>query len=105
MSRAGILRSFIMQGMLIAVIGCVVGVLLGCLLAWLAPSGVGALEQLLGIAFLSTEVYPINYLPSEIRPADIIVVSLAALAMSLLATLYPAWRAASIMPAQALRSH
>lgn len=104
MSRAGILRSFIMQGMLIAVIGCIAGVALGCLLAWLAPSGVGALEQVLGIAFLSTDIYPINYLPSEIRAADIMLVTLAALTMSLLATLYPAWRAASILPAQALRS-
>lgn len=103
LSRCGVLVSFIMQGMLIASIGCIIGVIAGCLLALVAPSLVGWIEFLLGVELLRTDVYPINYLPSQIKAADLVLVCLAALSMSLLATLYPAWRAASVLPAMALR--
>ena len=102
-TRRGVLLSFIIQGMLISIIGCVIGVVAGCLLALAAPSFVGAIELLLGVELLRTDIYPINYLPSQIKAADIFLVCLVALTMSLLATLYPAWRAASILPAKALR--
>lgn len=104
LSRRGVMVSFMLQGMMISILGCVIGVLLGSLLALSAPLLVSSLEQLLGIAFLQTDVYPINYLPSEIKLTDIAVVTFAALLMSLVATLYPAWRAAKILPAAALRS-
>lgn len=102
-TRRGVLVSFIMQGMLISSIGCIIGVIAGCLLALAAPSLVGGIELLLGVELLRTDVYPINYLPSQIKAADIILVCIAALTMSLLATLYPAWRAACVLPAKALR--
>jgi lipoprotein-releasing system permease protein len=102
-TRRGVLLSFIMQGMLIAGIGCIIGVFAGCLLALAAPSLVGVIEVLLGIELLRTDVYPINYLPSQIKATDILLVCAAALIMSFLATLYPAWRAASVLPAKALR--
>ena len=102
-TRRGVLLSFVIQGMLISTIGCVIGAVAGCLLALAAPSFVGAIELLLGVELLRTDIYPINYLPSQIKAADIFLVCLVALTMSLLATLYPAWRAASILPAKALR--
>ena len=102
-TRRGVLVSFIMQGMLISSIGCIIGVFAGCLLALAAPSLVGGIEFLLGIELLRTDVYPINYLPSQIKAVDIMWVCLAALSMSLIATLYPAWRAACVLPAKALR--
>jgi len=102
-TRRGVLLSFVIQGMLIAVIGCVIGAIAGCLLALAAPSLVGGIELLLGVELLRTDIYPINYLPSQIKAADIFLVCGVALTMSLLATLYPAWRAASILPAKALR--
>lgn len=103
LTRNGVLISFIIQGMLISLLGCLIGVVLGCLLALGAPSMVNGLEAILGFEFLQTDVYPINYLPSEIKPADIVTVCTLALLMSLCATLYPAWRAANNLPATALR--
>ena len=102
-TRRGVLLSFVIQGMLISIIGCVIGAIAGCLLALAAPSLVGGIEILLGVELLRTDIYPINYLPSQIKAADIFLVCGVALTMSLLATLYPAWRAASILPAKALR--
>ena len=103
-TRRGVLLSFVIQGMLISIVGCIVGAVAGCLLALAAPSFVGGIEILLGVELLRTDIYPINYLPSQIKAADIALVCLVALTMSLLATLYPAWRAASILPAKALRN-
>ena len=102
-TRRGVLFSFVMQGMLIASIGCVIGALFGSLLAYLAPSLMDLIEFLLGVDLLRTDVYPINYLPSQLKVSDIALVCLAALGMSFLATLYPAWRAANILPATTLR--
>lgn len=102
-TRRGVLFSFVMQGMLIASIGCIIGALFGSLLAYLAPSLMDLIEFLLGVDLLRTDVYPINYLPSQLKVSDIALVCLAALGMSFLATLYPAWRAANILPATTLR--
>ena len=60
-------------------------------------------EQLTGVQFLNSDVYPINYLPVDLRASDVLTVCAVALAMSLLATVYPAWRAAKVQPAEALR--
>ena len=101
--RRTLLGSFMLQGLLIAIMGCLLGVVLGIALALSAPAIVEALQGLLSVEFLRTDVYPISYLPSRIIPADIFVICLAALLMSLLATLYPAVKASRIAPAQALR--
>ncbi len=103
LSRKGVLLSFVYQGLMISTLGCAIGAILGCLAASLAPSAVSAIQLLLGIEFLQTDVYPINYLPSEIRATDVLLICGAALLMSFVATIYPAWRASKIMPAEALR--
>ena len=73
----------------------------------LTPSAVArridALERALGIHFLNADVYFIDYLPSQLLLADVLMVCAAALLLSFLATLYPAWRAARTQPAEALR--
>ncbi len=66
-------------------------------------SAIAALEGLLGIQFLNADVYFIDYLPSQLMLADVLLVCGAALILSFLATLYPAWRAARTQPAEALR--
>jgi lipoprotein-releasing system permease protein len=88
--------------LLIAVLGCCLGLALGCTLAWLAPGVVDLLQQSLGHEFLSTDIYPINYLPSQILISDLLLISGTALSMSLLGTLIPAWRAAQLKPASVL---
>lgn len=97
-----ILQVFVWQGLLISVLGCCLGLALGCALAWLAPSIVDLLQQSLGYEFLSTDIYPIDYLPSQILVGDLLLISGTALSMSLLGTLIPAWRAAQLKPASVL---
>ncbi len=101
--RGTLLLSFVLQGLMIAVLGCLVGAVFGIALAQLAPAAVQGLQSLLSVEFLRTDVYPINYLPSKIIASDIAWTCLAALLMSLLATLYPAIKASRVAPAQALR--
>ena len=99
-SPAAVMRVCVVQGMLI---GAVLGVLGGVLLAWNVESIVGAIERLLNTEFLSADVYYISDLPSELHWGDVGRFAGLALALSLLSTLYPAWRAGRTRPAEALR--
>ena len=98
-----IMAIFMVQGMVIGVVGTVVGGALGILAALNISSWIAALERLIGHKFLSADVYFIDYLPSRLMAADVVQVCVAALLLSFLATLYPAWRAARTQPAEALR--
>jgi lipoprotein-releasing system permease protein len=102
-TSSGIIRIFLVQGFLVGAIGTLLGVLAGIVLALVITDLVAALEHLLHIQFLKADVYPIGYLPSDLRWPDIVQVALTALAMSTLASVYPAWRAAKVQPALALR--
>ncbi|EKE01335.1 MAG: hypothetical protein ACD_21C00156G0002 [uncultured bacterium] len=98
-----VMSIFIVQGSIIGVLGTLFGVVGGILLALNAPTLVRLLEQILHTSFISAGVYFIDYLPSRLVWADVWHVGLATLIMSLLATIYPAWRAAKTQPAEALR--
>lgn len=102
-SPATIMGIFMVQGLTIGVLGTVVGVALGIVLALNVSDLVLWIEGLFGIQFLDASVYFISYLPSELRFDDVRFITLAALSLSLLSTLYPAWRASRIQPADALR--
>ena len=99
----GIMGIFVVQGSIVGFVGVVLGTLLGIVFALGVTSFVAFIEHLLGIQFLNANVYFISYLPSELKWQDVAVVSGAGLLMSFVATLYPAWRAARIKPAEALR--
>ncbi|SFM51985.1 lipoprotein-releasing ABC transporter permease subunit [Marinobacter zhejiangensis] len=98
-----IMRIFIIQGAVIGIVGTLVGTLLGVLGAYNISGFISWLEAFLGHKFLNAEVYFISYLPSQLQWADVAIISGAGLAMSLLATIYPAWRASRVEPAEALR--
>lgn len=103
-ARAGtIMRVFIIQGTLIGIIGTVLGVIGGILLAMNVAKVVPFLEQLFGFSLFPADIYYITELPSELRSADVIKFALMSLIMSLVSTLYPAWRASATHPAEALR--
>jgi len=102
-SPGGIMQIFIVQGALIGVIGMLLGLAGGIALAVNIDVVVPFLERLLNIRFLSREVYYITELPSDLQRGDVIVIALVSLALSLLATIYPSWRASRVNPAEALR--
>lgn len=102
-SPASIMAIFIVQGTLIGVIGLTAGVLGGVALALNIDVVVPALERLLGMQFLAKDVYYISDLPSDLHWSDVGTVSLVSFMLTILATLYPSWRAARTQPAEALR--
>ena len=102
-SPRSIMQIFIVQGALIGVIGTLIGVAGGVLLALNIETVVPLIEQMLGFQFLSKDVYYISDLPSELQWSDVTVITAVSLVLSLLATLYPSWRAAKTNPAEALR--
>jgi len=102
-SPGAIMKIFIVQGALIGAIGTLIGVAGGIALALNIDVVVPFLERLLNVQFLSREVYYITDLPSDLQTSDVVAIALVSLALSLLATLYPSWRAARVNPAEALR--
>ena len=102
-SRRTIIAIFMIQGAGIGCIGVVVGVIAGIALALNTTAIVNAVQHLFHVQFLSKSVFLIDYLPSQLRASDVILVSMIALLVSVLATVYPARTAAKILPAKALR--
>jgi len=98
-----ITRIFFVQGSLIGIIGTATGLVLGILLALNVTTIVSSIEHLFSVKLLSADVYYISFLPSQLLWGDVVKICVASLTMSFLATLYPAWRASRIQPAEALR--
>ncbi|MEM9257063.1 MAG: FtsX-like permease family protein [Pseudomonadota bacterium] len=93
---------FLLQGGLIGVVGVVMGTLAGALGSLLVPRLVTTLEGLLQMRFLNTDVYPVSFVPVDLRLGDLVLVGAIALLMCVLAAIYPARRAASLAPALVL---
>ncbi len=88
--------------MINGIAGAGIGALLGAGLSRYLTSMIAGLESLIGHRFLNPDIYFIDFLPSELHALDVAIVAGAALLMSLLATLYPAWRASGLQPAREL---
>jgi len=102
-SAREIMAIFICQGLIIGVIGTLLGVIAGVSLSLNVTELVAAIERAFSVKFLSADVYFISFLPSDLQWHDVILIASCALLLSLLATLHPAWRAANVQPAEALR--
>jgi lipoprotein-releasing system permease protein len=96
---ADIASIFVMQGAMIGVVGVVLGSVVGMLGSFAVPYLVRYLEQLLGMQFLNTDVYPVSFLPVDLLARDILTVGAIALGMCVTAAIYPARRAAALAPA------
>lgn len=102
-SPATIMKIFIVQGSLNGFIGTFVGVIGGVALAINLPDVVAYVENIFGVNVIPGDVYFIGFLPSELHWDDVILITSVALSLTILATLYPAWKASRTNPAEALR--
>ncbi len=98
-----IMAVFMVQGTVIGLVGTLIGGILGVIAALNVSQWIAALERLLGHKLFGGDMYFISNLPSRLELEDVVLIAVAALSMSFLATLYPAWRASRTSPAEALR--
>lgn len=102
-SPQSIMTIFVIQGCIVGLIGVLLGTGLGLAISCHLDVIVPAIEHLFGVEFLPREIYFISQMPSDPRASDIVPIAVVSFLASLLATLYPSWRAARTHPAQALR--
>jgi lipoprotein-releasing system permease protein len=99
----GILKIFVIEGLVVGVVGTILGAISGLFVALNLSEIQGLLERLLGFRIMASDVYYIDKLPSQVNPMDVGLIVSTAILISLLATLYPSWRASKLDPAEALR--
>lgn len=102
-STRTIMAVFIVQGTVIGCVGAVAGALFGIGLSLVVGDLLSLLESLLNVQFLQSDVYPLTYLPIDILWGDVFRVVATAIGLCFVATIYPAWRASRVRPAEALR--
>jgi lipoprotein-releasing system permease protein len=102
-SPRSIMAIFVVQGALVGLLGALLGVTLGTVLALNVGEVVAFVERLFGFQVLPSGVYFINYLPSDLHANDVLTIGVVACVLAFLATLYPSLRAARVRPAEALR--
>ena len=102
-SRGTIMSIFVTQGTTVGVFGTLLGAVLGVLVSNNLSTVMGWVESTLNTVFSPADVYMISYLRAELRSSDVVIICICALMVSFLATLYPAYRATRIQPAEVLR--
>jgi len=103
-ARSGsIMKIFVLEGLIIGVVGTALGLLSGLLIADNLEPIIGMVQKVTGKNFFSKEIYYLDHFPSHIVTSDVLTVALTAILISFLATLYPAWSASRMLPAEALR--
>lgn len=98
-----IMRIFVLEGLIIGFFGTIVGVLGGLLVALNLEPIVGLVQRLTGFELFSKDVYYLDRFPSQVVPSDVLLISVTAILISFVATLYPSWQASRMQPAEALR--
>lgn len=101
LSPGGVMQVFMVQGSLIGFMGTIMGVIGGIVLTLNLERILGAIEAVFSVKLLPEDVYYITGLPTDMQTQDVVVITVVALVMSFLATLYPAWRASRTQPAEA----
>ena len=100
---ASIMKIFVLEGLIIGVIGTLLGVASGLLVALNLEPIINVIQKITGQNFFSKDIYYLDHFPSLVVPADVVLISVTAVLISFLATLYPAWQASKMLPAEALR--
>ena len=102
-SQRDVMGIFIVQGSIIGLLGTLLGTLIGVVMALNVTRIVDWAEQLFGFKVLSEDVYFISYFPSQVKLEDVLMISIGSFMLCVMATLYPAWRASKVEPAEVLR--
>jgi lipoprotein-releasing system permease protein len=103
-ARSGsIMKIFVLEGLIIGVVGTVLGVLSGLLISFNLEPIIGLIQKITGKNFFSKEIYYLDHFPSHVVMSDVVTISITAVLISFIATLYPAWQASRMLPAEALR--
>jgi lipoprotein-releasing system permease protein len=102
-TRGAVMRVFLITGASIGIVGTIAGFSLGLLLALNVESIRGLISRLTNTNLFPAELYFLSRLPAEVNPTEVLTVLFMAIVLSLLATLYPSWRAARLDPVEALR--
>jgi lipoprotein-releasing system permease protein len=102
-SGRSIMKIFILEGLIIGTSGTTVGVFFGLLIAKNLEEIVGFVQRLTGFELFSRDVYYLDRFPSHVVPTDVVIISVTALIISFIATLYPSWQASRLLPSEALR--
>lgn len=103
LAPAGVMKIFMVQGAFAGFFGTLIGVICGVVLGWNVGKIVAFFEKIFGVHLINSQIYFIDYLPSDVNMRDIAVIAAISLVLAFLATLYPSWRAAKTQPAEALR--
>ena len=102
-SPGSVMGIFMVQGSVLGVVGNILGILFGLYLAFNVESIVSSIEEFFNVEFLPSSIYYISKLPSDPQLRDVLIIGIGAFLITLLVTLYPAWRASRVQPAEALR--
>lgn len=102
-SGGQVMNIFMISGVVIGAIGTIIGTVLGLIVSFNVPSIISWLEDYFKTDFMSSEVYYISDITADVHQADVVAIVVVAFGLSVLATIYPAWRASRIQPAEALR--
>jgi lipoprotein-releasing system permease protein len=97
------MKIFVLEGLIIGVIGTVLGVATGLLVALNLEPIISIIQKITGQNFFSKDIYYLDRFPSLVVPSDVVLISVTAVLISFIATLYPAWQASRMLPAEALR--
>ena len=102
-TAASIMKIFVLEGLIIGIIGTIFGVASGLLVALNLEPIISLIQKVTGQNFFSKDIYYLDHFPSLVVPSDVALISVTAVLISFLATLYPAWQASRMLPAEALR--
>jgi lipoprotein-releasing system permease protein len=99
----GIMKIFVIEGLIIGAVGTILGAIAGLLAAVNMEKIAGYVERVLGFEVFPRDIYYLDRFPSEVNPGDVVIIVVVALILCFLATLYPSWKASRLDPAEALR--
>jgi lipoprotein-releasing system permease protein len=102
-TNRSVMRIFVLEGLIVGIFGTVIGVLGGLVVALNLESIVGFIQRLTGFEFFSKDIYYLDRFPSQVVPSDVLLISVTAVVISFMATLYPSWQASRMPPVEALR--